>query len=387
MTMSNSADRASVWRDGKRFLWMAALIVPILPYVSFGIATRSGSEAGWFFTPGLVFVLIPLLDWYVGNDGGNAPNASMQALQDDAWYRYLTYLYLPLQYGTLLLGCSAWADGLGWVGKLGVIASLGTVSGIAINTAHELGHKSEKLEQWYAKIALAPSLYGHFFVEHNRGHHVRVSTREDPASSRLGESFYAFVPRTVWGSVTSAWELEAKRWKARGKSPFHARNEVLHAWAMTVVLFAVLTAAFGLRVLPMLIAQGVLGFLLLEVVNYLEHYGLARERTAAGHYVKVEPKHSWNSNRLITNLFLYQLQRHSDHHANPALRYQVLRHFEDAPQLPAGYATMIVLALVPPLWRRVMDPRVVAHYEGDVTRANIHPPSTARVLERYSAAR
>jgi alkane 1-monooxygenase len=148
-----------------------------------------------------------------------------------------------------------------------------------------------------------------------------------------------------------------------------------------------MTVVFGLGVLPMLIAQGVFGFLLLEVVNYLEHYGLQRERSPAGHYVKVEPQHSWNSNRLITNLFLYQLQRHSDHHANPALRYQVLRHFEDAPQLPAGYATMILLALVPPLWRRVMDPRVVAHYEHDVTRANIHPPAEARVLERYSRAR
>jgi alkane 1-monooxygenase len=384
MAMTNVVETTREWRDGKRFLWMAALVVPLLPYVSFGIAQRSGSEWGWYFTPGLVFVLIPLLDWFVGNDGGNAPNPAMQALQDDAWYRYLTYLYLPLQYGTLVLGCWAWTEPLGWVGQLGVIASLGTVSGIAINTAHELGHKSEKLEQRLAKIALAPSMYGHFFVEHNRGHHVRVSTKEDPASSRLGESFYAFLPRTVIGSLKSAWELEVKRWKARGMSPWHWRNEVLNAWALTVVLFGALTLAFGVAVLPMLIAQGVIGFMLLEVVNYLEHYGLQRQLDAKGKYVKVEPVHSWNSNRLITNLFLYQLQRHSDHHANPALRYQVLRHFEHAPQLPAGYATMILFALVPPLWRKIMDPRVVQHYQGDATLANIHPPAQERVLAQWA---
>ncbi len=387
MAMTNVSEPTREWRDGKRFLWMAALVVPLLPYVSFGIARRSGSEWGWFFTPGLVFVLIPLLDWFVGNDGGNAPNASMQALQDDAWYRYLTWLYLPLQYGSLVLGAWAWANvEMSLVGKIGVIASLGTVSGIAINTAHELGHKSEKLEQWLAKIALAPSMYGHFFVEHNRGHHVRVSTKEDPASSRLGESFYAFLPRTVFGSVKSAWELESKRWRARKLSPWNTRNDVLNAWLMTVVLFGALTLAFGGSVLPMLIGQGVIGFGLLEVVNYLEHYGLQREKTAAGHYVKVEPVHSWNSNRLITNLFLYQLQRHSDHHANPVLRYQVLRHFEHAPQLPAGYATMILFALVPPLWRALMDRRVIAHYEGDLSLANIHPPAEAKVLARYGTA-
>jgi alkane 1-monooxygenase len=370
------------WRDGKYFMWPAALVVPLLPYVAFGVVRQTGLGLFWWMTPGLVFVLIPILDVYIGDDGGNPPASMMQRLQDDWWYRLLTFLYIPLQYGALALGCYAWTDSeLGWVGRLGLMLSIGTVNGIAINTAHELGHRSERLEQWLSKIALAPSMYGHFFVEHNRGHHANVATPEDPASSRLGESFWAFLPRTVLGSLRSAWDLESRRWSQRGKSRWTWRNQVLHSWAMTLVLFGALVWAFGGSVLPLLVVQAGVGFGLLELVNYLEHYGLSRERNAAGRYVKVEPRHSWNSNRLATNLFLYQLQRHSDHHANPTLRYQALRHFDSAPQLPAGYATMIVVALFPPLWRRVMDHRVVEHYGGDVTLANLDPAEQQRFLQ------
>jgi alkane 1-monooxygenase len=152
---------------------------------------------------------------------------------------------------------------------------------------------------------------------------------------------------------------------------------------MTVVVFGALTAVFGWRALPLLVAQGVVGFTLLEVVNYLEHYGLCRQRNAAGRYEKVDETHSWNSNRLATNMFLYELQRHSDHHANPTRRYQVLRHFDTSPQLPAGYARMIVLAVVPPVWHRVMDHRVVEHYHGDIRLANVHPPARERLLATY----
>jgi alkane 1-monooxygenase len=161
------------------------------------------------------------------------------------------------------------------------------------------------------------------------------------------------------------------------------RNDILNAWAMTVVLFGALIAVFGLGVLPWLLVQAVFGFSLLEVVNYLEHYGLLRQRQADGRYERCRPEHSWNSNNLASNVLLYHLQRHSDHHANPVRRYQALRHHDEAPELPSGYATMIALAYVTPLWRRVMDPRLLAHYDGDVTRANIHPRARTRVLARY----
>jgi len=150
---------------------------------------------------------------------------------------------------------------------------------------------------------------------------------------------------------------------------------------MTLVLFAALTVAFGPGLIPFLLAQAVLGFSFLEVVNYLEHYGLRRERVG-NRYERVDEQHSWNSNRLVTNMFLYQLQRHSDHHANPIRRYQILRTYDTSPQLPAGYATMIVVALFPPLWHRIMDQRVIDHYDGDLDRANLHESARARLAGR-----
>ena len=267
--------------------------------------------------------------------------------------------------------------------RLGIAFTLGSLNGIAINTAHEMGHKKEHLERWFARIALAPSGYGHFFIEHNRGHHVRVATPDDPASSRLGESFWAFWPRTVSGSVRNSWELEKRRLRRMGKRTWTPRNDVLNAWAMTVVLWAVLIVLFGVGIVPYLLLQAVFAFSLLEAVNYLEHYGLLRESLPNGRYERVTPRHSWNNNHIVTNLFLYHLQRHSDHHANPTRRYQALRHFEESPQLPSGYAAMIVLCYFPPLWRRVMDKRVLAHYDGDVTRANIHPRKRAAIIAKY----
>jgi alkane 1-monooxygenase len=367
-------------------MWPAALMVPVLPFLSYGIARHSGVDGWWWLTPGLVFVVIPVVDLFGGDDVGNPPDDVVSAPPADRYYRWLTFLYLPLQFGGLVLGAWQWRyGGLSPAGRLGLLASLGTVNGIAINTAHELGHKRESVERWLSKIALSPTAYGHFYVEHNRGHHVRVASPEDPASARLGESFWAFWPRTVVGSVRSAWRLEARRFTVRHRTLWTVHNDVLNAWLMTAVLFGALALAFGPGVVPMLLAQAVLGFSFLEVVNYLEHYGLLRQRTATGRYERVDEQHSWNSNRLTTNIFLYQLQRHSDHHANPVRRYQMLRTFDTSPQLPAGYATMIVLALIPPLWRRIMDPLVLAQYHGDLTRANVHPPARARLAARYAA--
>ncbi|HEY3478944.1 MAG TPA: alkane 1-monooxygenase, partial [Streptomyces sp.] len=298
-----------------------------------------------------------------------------------------TFLYLPVQYAGLVAGC--WLlthGGLSLPDRVGLTITLGGVAGIGINTAHELGHKKESVERWLSRIALAQTCYGHFFIEHNRGHHVRVATFEDPASARLGESFWRFLPRTVAGSLKSAWHLEAARLRRTGASPWSPRNDVLSAWAMSLALFAALTAAFGPGVLPYLAVQAVFGFCLLEVINYTEHYGLLRQRTESGRYERCAPRHSWNSDNVASNVFLYHLQRHSDHHANPTRRYQALRCFEDAPELPTGYAGMIVLAYFPPLWRRVMDPRVLAHYDGDITRANIQPSKRPAVLARYGAA-
>jgi len=375
------------WRDGKRYAWLLGVLVPTLPFIVYGLVQLTGSPVFWFFGPFLIFGVFPPLDLVIGLDAANPPDSVLKWLEQDRYYRWCTYAFLPLQYAGLVFACALWASGdLSVLDKLGLALTVSMVSGIAINTAHELGHKRDRLERWLSKIALAQSGYGHFFVEHNRGHHVRVATPEDPASARLGESFWAFLPRTVKGSLVSAWGLE-REWLARdGRSPWTVRNNILNAWAMTVVLFAALTVVFGPVVLPYLLIQMVLGFPLLEVVNYLEHYGLLRQKRPDGRYELTHPKHSWNSNNVASNVLLYHLQRHSDHHANPTRRFQALRHFDEAPQLPTGYAGMILLALIPPLWSRVMDRRLIAHYGGDVTRANIHPRARRRLRARYGPA-
>ena len=316
-------------------------------------------------------------------------------MENDKYYRYCTYIYIPFQYASVIfgaylftasdLGWLGFDGGLGWPAKIGLALSVGVLGGVGINTAHEMGHKKDALERWLSKITLAQTCYGHFYIEHNRGHHVRVATPEDPASARFGETFWEFLPRSVWGSLKSSWELEAKRLERAGKSKWHPSNDVLNAWAMSVVFYGALIAVFGLALIPYILISAVYGFALLETVNYLEHYGLLRQKLDNGRYERCAPVHSWNSDHIVTNLFLYHLQRHSDHHANPTRRYQILRSMDGAPNLPSGYASMIGLTYIPPLWRKVMDHRVLAHYEGDITRANIHPRMRDKVLAKYGA--
>jgi alkane 1-monooxygenase len=212
---------------------------------------------------------------------------------------------------------------------------------------------------------------------------VRVATPDDPASSRLGESFYAFWPRTVIGSLRNAWRLEARRIGRHDKHPFRIGNDVLNSWLMTAVLWAVMIIVLGPGIAPYLLVQALIAITLLEAVNYLEHYGMLRQivgKPGFERYERVDPTHSWNSNHIATNVLLYHLQRHSDHHAHPTRRYQALRDHAQAPALPTGYAGMILLALVPPLWRRVMDPRVLAHYDGDAARANLTRRARAKLV-------
>ena len=394
MTIQATVDGELVqWRDRKRRLWIMGAIIPLIPFSMWGLYAASGWTAAWFFGPFFVFVLIPLADLVAGLDPDNPPDELIEALEEDRYYRWVTYAFIPAQvvgfvWGAYLLGGGTLPgieDPLTVLQKIGLATGLGMVAGIGINTAHELGHKKEEHERWFARAALAQTFYGHFYIEHNRGHHVRVATPEDPASGRLGETVWEFMPRTVWGSLTSAWGLEKKRFARLGTSPYTLRNDLINAWAFSVVLWGACAVAFGPEILPYLVLQAALGIWLLESVNYLEHYGMKRRRLESGRYERVNPSHSWNSNNIGTNVLLYHLQRHSDHHANPTRRYQALRDFKEAPALPTGYAGMIVLSWVPWIWRRVMDQRVVDHYEGDVTRANLHPRTAERYLRRYGA--
>ncbi|ONM46118.1 alkane 1-monooxygenase [Nocardia donostiensis] len=373
--------------DPKRHLWFLGLIAPGCALLPTQLVLHTGMAVFWWLGPIIVLIVIPLLDILIGDDGSNPRDEDYETLSNDRYYRWCTYLFLPIQLAGLCAAAALWGGTeLRLIDKIGLATTLGLVSGIGINAAHELGHRVERLERWLAKIALAQSAYGHFFVEHNRGHHVRVATPEDPASARLGESLWEFLPRSVIGGFRSAIRLERERLARIGERWWSPRNHILQAWSMSLVLFGALVAIFGWKVLPFLLLQAAIGAALLETVNYIEHYGLLREQRANGRYRRCSPRDSWNSDRLVTNIFLFHLQRHSDHHANPGRRYQTLRSCEQAPQLPAGYASMVVLALFPPLWRLVMDKRVLAHYGGDVTMANIAPRKRRRLLAAYGAA-
>ncbi|MFN8102803.1 MAG: alkane 1-monooxygenase [Mycobacterium sp.] len=402
VTTIEKQPKQDVWRDKKRYLWLLGLVAPTALFVMLPLIWAF-NHMGWhvaatipfWIGPILLFILLPALDIMFGDDGQNAPDEVMERLENDKYYRYCTYAYVPFQYASVIVGAYlftakdlSWLgfeNGLNWAAKIGLALSVGVLGGIGINTAHELGHKKDSLERWLSKITLAQTCYGHFYIEHNRGHHVRVSTPEDPASARFGETFWEFLPRSVFGGVKSSWKLEAARLERAGKSKWHPSNDVLNAWAMSIVLYAALLAVFGLGLLPYILISAIFGFSLLENVNYLEHYGLLRQKTESGRYERCEPRHSWNSDHIVTNLFLYHLQRHSDHHANPTRRYQTLRSMHGAPELPSGYATLIGLTYFPPLWRKLMDHRVLAHYGGDITKVNVDPRRRAKILAAYGA--
>ena len=340
--------------------------------------------------PILLYVLLPALDLQFGPDGQNPPDEVMERLENDKYYRYCTYVYIPFQYASVIFGAYlftasdlSWLGfdgGLNWVAKIGLALSVGVLGGIGINTAHELGHKKDSLERWLSKITLAQTCYGHFYIEHNRGHHVRVATPEDPASARFGETFWEFLPRSVCGSlqlVVGAGGPAAARGPDKG--PWHWSNDVLNAWAMSVVFCGVLIAVFGLALIPVRrSSRRSSASPCWRRSTTWSTTACCGRRRPSGRYERCTPEHSWNSDHLVTNLFLYHLQRHSDHHANPTRRYQTLRSMDGAPNLPSGYASMIALTYFPPLWRKVMDHRVLEHYDGDITRVNIDPRRRGR---------
>jgi alkane 1-monooxygenase len=375
------------WRDPRRWLWPLSAGMPWLVAANLWQFARGGGEAWLWLLPLWMHLVIPALDAALGEDRRNPPDSALAELEAHRGYRLLVAAYVPGQWLTTGLGAWIAAQG-GLTGSAwaALLLSVGGVNGLGINAAHELGHKPTRWERWLARLALAPVAYGHFLVEHNRGHHARVATPDDPASARLGESFWAFLPRTVLGGVRSAWRLERVRLARQGRSTWSLRNRNVQAWASTLFVFAAAAIAFGPHALPFLIAQALYGISLLEVVNYIEHYGLLRATSPDGRPERCSPRHSWNSSHRVSNLFLFHLQRHSDHHAHPTRRYQALRHVPEAPQLPSGYASMLLLAYLPPLWRRVMDPRVLSHYAGDVRQAHLHPPRRDVLLRRYAPA-
>jgi alkane 1-monooxygenase len=372
------------YRDAKRPAWLLALLVPSLIGAGPLLAELAG-DPRWLWAPLiLAYVLLPLLDWLLGEDPSNPPEAAVPALEADRYYRYVTWAVVPLLWVWFTFG--AWyattAD-LPWHGWLALALATGLVGGFCINAGHELGHKKTRIEQVLAQLVLAPTAYGHFVIEHNRGHHRDVATFEDPASARMGESIWRFAVREWPGAWKRAFALERERLAREGRGALSLGNEIIQTGLLTLAYWSALVLWLGPAVLPFLLVAAVWANFQLTSANYVEHYGLLRRRDADGRVERCRPCHSWNSNSLVSNWVLFHLQRHADHHANAARRYQALRHFDEAPQLPTGYFGMFLLAYVPPLWFRVMDPRLVAAVEGDPARVNFDPAQRDALMERW----
>ena len=375
------------YRDGKRYAWVLSLLVPALLGCAPLFYVWTGSVAAMLIPLALAYGGIPLLDVAVGRDLNNPPEEVVPLLEADPYYRWATYAIVPVLW-TAFLG-NAWFVGtrdLPWPAVLAIALNIGVLCGFAINLGHELGHKKTKLERNLASVVLAMGAYGHFAIEHNRGHHRHVATPEDSASARMGETLYAFALRELPGGFFRAWRMEASRLERHDKRVWSFDNEIIRAGLITVLVSGGLVAAFGWIMVPYLAIAYFVGAFHLTMANYVEHYGLLRQKRPNGLYERCEPHHSWNSNHVVSNWALYHLQRHSDHHANPGRRYQSLRHFGDLPTLPNGYFGMFWLMIVPPVWFRVMDPILLEHTNRDPQRINFDPKRKEALIARYGLA-
>lgn len=346
----------------KKIGFYAAFILPVLLIGGFYLG-------GWnmLMIHAFVFILVPFMDFLIRTDRVNVADNEISAISKERFYGFVTFIWVYVQLGVLAWGLYIVANNPLSLGEwLAFSTGMALVTGgVGITVAHELGHKAENLEQFYAKVLLMTVCYMHFFIEHNRGHHVRVATLEDPATSRFGESFYSFWWRSVKDGYFSAIHLEKERLRKKGIPVWSNQNQMIRFTILPIlfvgifaVIFSVLQGRFVWEVPVFFFAQSFFGFSLLELVNYIEHYGMARKQMPNGRYEKVTSLHSWNASHMVSNFLLFQLQRHSDHHAFAHKRYQVLNHYDESPQLPQGYSAMIILALFPPLWFKVMDKRL-----------------------------
>ena len=336
--------------------YLFAYTLPLSALLAIGLA------GVWSFATVIyAFGLIPVLDQLIRQERANESGEDRGERQFvNRFFDWLLYLNVPLLWGIIayFLYTVATAD-LATYELVGLTLSVGIVSGsLGINVAHELGHRSRRFEQWLAQSLLLSSLYMHFFVEHNRGHHKHVATPLDPATSRYGEMVYTFWFRSVIGSYRNAWALERERLGREDRHWLTLDNQMIRFTLWQVALVTAIGLTFGGLAVGLFVAQAVVGFLLLESVNYVEHYGLLREQLASGRYAPVTPRHSWNSEHEVGRIVLYELTRHADHHFKSNRPYQTLRYLPESPELPAGYPASILMALVPPVWFAVMNKRV-----------------------------
>jgi alkane 1-monooxygenase len=336
-------------------------LTPVIIYIG---AFNSFTVTGWqIWIPLMIaWVFIPLMELIIKPDPKNMSAAEEELVKADKVYDIMLYLIVILQFIALYMFLQSMrTDDLSWVDTAGRVWVMGMLCGtFGINAGHELGHRVNKFEQTLAKMLLLTSLYMHFFIEHNKGHHKNVATPQDPSSARYGEWVYTFYFRTVFFSYVSAWHIANTDVQKKGHAAFSVHNEMLLFHIIQAAFLAIIFFVFSPLATFYFLIAALIGILLLETVNYIEHYGLQRKQTDNGSYERTMPVHSWNSNHVIGRLMLFELSRHSDHHYLASRKYQVLRHHDEAPQMPTGYPGMMILSLVPPAWFFVMNKRVKA---------------------------
>jgi alkane 1-monooxygenase len=339
----------------KAFKYLSPLTIYVLAGISF-------TQQGWLTWGTMLYAwfIIPFAELFINPSKKNLDAAEEEMAKQDKVYDYMLYLIVIFQFAALFLFLSSMkATDLQWWEVAGRVFSMGLLCGtFGINVAHELGHRVTKFEQTLAKLLLLTSLYIHFFIEHNKGHHKNVATPEDPSSARYNEPVYTFYFRTIIFSYLSAWTIANDEMKKKGLAVLNLKNEMLQAHIIQIAFVALLFFVFTPLITVYFLAAAFIGILLLETVNYIEHYGLQRKQTASGNYERAMPGHSWNSSHPLGRLMLFELSRHSDHHYLASRKYQILQHHDDAPQLPTGYPGSMLLALLPPAWFYVMNRKI-----------------------------
>ncbi len=339
----------------KDLKYLAAFSIPVVAL--FGLLFQNY----WVWaTPIFAFVCIPVLELIFPVDTSNLDSESVDSKLKNKMFDWLLYLNLPIVYGILLCGLFLVSTvSLETYELIGLVFSVGIVLGVnGINVGHELGHRQKTNERFLGKALLLPSFYMHFYIEHNYGHHLNAATPEDPATAKYNQSVYSFWFTSTIRQYFSAWRIQKKLLKNSGNSFWSFKNDMLWYTILQLVYLVVVVLIFGPKALLFAIVSGVVGFVLLETVNYIEHYGLLRLQTKSGRYERVKEVHSWNSNHVIGRIVLYELTRHSDHHYKSSKKYQILDCHEESPQMPFGYPTSMVLSMIPPLWFKIMNKRV-----------------------------
>ena len=335
--------------------YLFAYTVPISVYISL-ISTGIWTYSAVFY----VFLIIPFLDLILGEEKDNLPDESVASIQNKWIFDVMLYLNIPIVFGLLFVAFSSIeTNDYSTLETIGIAISTGVLLATnGINVAHELGHRSSYLARFSSKLLYMPCLYMHFYIEHNFGHHLNVATPDDGATARINQSVYSFWFTSITKQYLDAWKRQKIILETQKKSFFSLKNDMIFYHLIQPLYLLSIYYIFSFEVMIFAIVVGIISILFLECINYIEHYGLQRQKLASGRYERVKPHHSWNSNFQIGRITLYELTRHSDHHFKSSKKYQILDNHEECPTLPMGYPSSILLSFIPPLWFRVMNPKV-----------------------------